>query len=58
MCYMNIFSLYILKNSSYKAQMVVDLSDPETDEDEIHMASTTGKIPAHWWVIYLYTWIE
>ena len=55
---MNIFSLYILKNSSYKAQMVVDLSDPETDEDEIHMASTTGKIPAHWWVIYLYTWIE
>jgi hypothetical protein len=29
--------------------MIVELSDPETDEDEIHVASTTGKIPSHWY---------
>jgi hypothetical protein len=29
--------------------MTVELSDPETDEDDIHIASTIGRIPLHWY---------
>jgi ribosome biogenesis protein ERB1 len=29
--------------------MVVELSDPETDEDEIHSTNTLGRIPLHWY---------
>ena len=29
--------------------MLVESSDPDTDEDDIHIASTIGKVPLHWY---------
>ena len=29
--------------------MVVELSDPDTDEDEIHSTNTLGRIPLLWY---------
>ena len=28
---------------------VVESSDPDTDEDDIHVASTIGRVPLHWY---------